>query len=260
VICGLMMLNGARAQHDSINYTDAKGLKQGKWVTTNKIHHKKYKEICYYKDNLRDSIRYYYYPNGNLVCRNYFKKGLRDGVCHQFMEDGTIDGIYIYKDDNLIWFMWFKEKGCPYFEQSAGDNRGILYENGKWCDTLHPPDTIAPNFTDAKGLKQGKWVEKDTVDGKIFKEIGYYKDGLEDSIENYYYPNGELNERTYFKKGVEDGVCHIFRKDGTISILLIYKDDNLIWEMKFNNEGCPLEEQSNGIGRVILYENGKWKK
>lgn len=88
-----------KPEEETLNFTDANGLKQGKWV-------KKWKEknieIKNYKDN---KINGYYFNNFYNPIEGYYKNGRREGIFFEFYDfkKKIIVVERFYKNDTSIW-------------------------------------------------------------------------------------------------------------------------------------------------------------
>ena len=77
-------------------------------------------------------------------------------------------------------------------------------------------DTL--NRTDAKNLKQGKWVvHVDEVRGEPgYEEEGEYKNSRKEGIWRIYYLEGDLSGLEFYHWGNKDGNCQYFNHSGSL--------------------------------------------
>lgn len=89
-------------QKETLNFTDSKGLKQGKWV-------KKWKgKIVYvehYKDNLLHGYYAYYLAGNEIACDGNYINGKREGMFFSYYDfkSKSIEMESFYKNDTSIW-------------------------------------------------------------------------------------------------------------------------------------------------------------
>ena len=103
------------------------------------------------------------------------------------------------------------------------------------------------------GQKAGNWTI--TKDGKIFG-IGRYKNGKEDGIWKYYYPNGSLHQKGKFINGKGNGLWKYYYSDGNfvgegeqindkqIDLWKWYHKNGKIYTERFYEDGKLLEIKS----------------
>ena len=116
---------------------------------------------------------------------------------------------------------------------------------------------FAQNFTDANGLKQGKWKMK--YDNGKTQYIGTFKDGVEQGLFKFFYNSGELKAtKEFFHKG-EASATHIFYKNGNIRASGIYvnKLKDSTWNYYNKDSILILSENISleifmGYGRLIM--------
>jgi len=70
-------------------------------------------------------------------------------------------------------------------------------------------------------------------DGSL-QNSGYYNQDIPDSLWKWYYNNGKVSEEGKYRIGVRDGEWKSYDTTGRLSIVRLYKDDNLIDSTKVN--------------------------
>src|ERR1700743_3333362 len=77
---------------DTLNCMDNKDLKQGRWVNHfDEIRGEPgYEEEGTYKDNLKEGAWRLYSLQGDLIGVEYYKWGMKDGVCQYFGMNGSL--------------------------------------------------------------------------------------------------------------------------------------------------------------------------
>ncbi len=166
---------------DSINAVDNNGLKQGRWIITNKT--KKLSncpetnkvEEGEYKDGKKIAIWKSFYCNGNVKNELTFLNGRPSGYAKFYYESGTVE-----------------EEG--------------MWENNRWVGQYkryHENGQLSQEFKyNAMGTREG--TQKYYYDnGKVMIE-GDWKDGKEAGLLREYYEDGSIRAEKNFAGGVLD--------------------------------------------------------
>jgi len=174
------------------NRTDAKGLKQGRWVSR--------------------------YPSGTLRYEGSFVNDKPVGEWKRYHENGKIKALLSYraKSDRLF--------------ASLFDTDGKLYAKGVFEGTIrdstwnfYSGEKIVQIENYLLGKKEGKSTGFDQY-GKVLWEREWKKDQLDGkSIE--YYPTGLKRNEISFVEGIKNGVAQFYDQDGNLSMQGFYKDD-----------------------------------
>lgn len=91
--------------HEQLNFTDAKGRKQGHWLT--KLNGKIWKDE-YFKNDLRDSVCKEYFANGDVYIDTY-TNGVRNGLRMKYHPDSVsadFQSLYISDTSIYLVFPW----------------------------------------------------------------------------------------------------------------------------------------------------------
>lgn len=166
---------------DTINYTDALGKRQGKWIVSNKLLNKP----CYtadqtveegmYADGKKTGIWKEYYCNKNLKSEITYENNRPNGYAIMYHENGKK-----------------KEEGLWKNNRWVGDYK-LYYENGQVQQAFKFNPT---------GKREGE--QKYFYDnGKTMIE-GSWAEGKEAGIVREYYENGDLKSEKNFADGFLD--------------------------------------------------------
>lgn len=235
--------NGFTNKNEAKNFTDSKGLKQGKWVeyldsncgftTQEKA---KYFGLTIYKDSKpQEIIRVYYYSSGNLyeeIPYGYLTRGVGDvpqinGVRKWYYENGRLMEEDPVSNGEL--------NGTLKKYYRNGDlNMETPYANGKkngkekWFYGNGVLGAEAP-FTDNKlnGIVIGYYISS----GKDSSEDSYSDDRLNGS-KKLYYENGKLKSEISYKDGKRNGVSKDYYESGNVKREVNFEDGKIIGEEK----------------------------
>jgi hypothetical protein len=150
------------ATGDTLNCTDMKNLRQGKWIErTNALRgNPGFDEEGEYVNGRREGLWRKYNLSGDVLNMQHYRWGLLDGKAQYF----TIDGL----EREESW-------------------RAIDPE--KKFDTIDVPDLYKPDVytqvvikNEGRSLRQGKWTYYDPRTGFILKSETYVRDSLENPL------------------------------------------------------------------------------
>lgn len=125
----------------------------------------------FYSGTLKDSVWSYYDPFKNIICRESFKLGKKDGESAYLFQNGTPYEVINYKNDlkDGDWIQYYrsgKVKSMGLYK--AGKNVGafkVLFEDGS------------------------------------SEIVGFYRDGQPDGIWKFYKTNGKVDYEIHYKYG-----------------------------------------------------------
>ena len=80
------------AKHDTINCTDFKNLKQGRWIIRieNNYGEPGYQEAGYYKDDKKEGVWTRFNSMGDVIAQEQYKWGYKDGICRYYSLMGLV--------------------------------------------------------------------------------------------------------------------------------------------------------------------------
>jgi antitoxin component YwqK of YwqJK toxin-antitoxin module len=176
----------------TVNKTDAKGLKQGKWVSK--------------------------YPDGKLKYEGYFENDKPAGEWKRFHENGKTKAIMTYRPhSDRVSAILFDDEGKKYargvFEGTQRDSTWNFYNGDKVV--------LIENY--ANGKKSGKSTGFD-ADGKILWEKEMKNDSLNGTAIEYY-PGGTKRNEILYASGKKSGPATFFDEQGLKTTDGYFKDD-----------------------------------
>jgi antitoxin component YwqK of YwqJK toxin-antitoxin module len=205
--CLLSLLS--RSQ-EAVNKTDAKGLKQGKWVSK--------------------------YTGGSLKYEGYFIQNKPAGEWKRYHENGKIKALMTYRPNSeRVFTSLFDERGKLYamgvFEGNLRDSTWNFY-SGEMLVSIE-------NYH--LGKKEGKAIGFDQNGKKIWdREL---KNGLPDGNEVQFYPSGIKMKEIFFKEGKRSGPALFYDESGNITMEGSYLDDLSEGTWKFFAKDGKLQYQ-----------------
>ena len=200
----------------AVNRTDARGMKQGKWVGK--------------------------YPDGTLKYEGKFLNDKPIGEWKRYHENGKIKAqMSYYQNSDRAFASLFEPDGRLYakgvFDRTLRDSTWNYYSGDKVVLTenylLGKKEGISKTFDQkGQGLSQKEW-KNDLLDGKAIE----------------YYPNGLRRSEIAFVGGVKNGLALFFDQDGDKTVEGNYKEDLSEGEWKFFDKDGKVKYR-------IQYEKG----
>jgi len=178
-----------------------------------------------FKNDLKEGMTVYYFPDGKIKKEVNFHNGLEEGLSKEFDTDGRIITLETYKSG----FITERELINRY------DNNGK--KHGVW-KYFYADGKIQREGTYKHGLENGYFKEYDK-DGNLITTAKYVEGNkLEDVAElvkldlrKDYYPDGKVKiAATYNKQGQPEGVRREYAPDGTIEKSYIFRNGIMIGE------------------------------
>jgi len=200
---GLIDEEGKRQGYWEEFYADPEGQikSKGKYKDGNRIDEWKFyfsnnniqQEGKYLKDGKPTGQWKWYYKSGQLLRDENFRKGLEDGMMHEYLEDGTIitEGEYI---DGLKEGEWLYQ---------YGDHKEI----GKYRD----------------GQKSGIWKYFHLTNENLNFE-GEFVDGVPNGKHKFYYENGKLQREEVYSMGIKKDLWKYYNELGELKLTVFYKN------------------------------------
>lgn len=214
---------------------------------------------------------------------SYDNAGKKTGEWKEYYTDGTIQSIFIYKDDkpNGVYQLFYsngqlKEKGVyanglvegkVTFYTNSGAPKYLSNFKADKMDGEYAEADDAGNITEKTAFKQGKLSGPFTVtfsDGKK-KVEGNYKDGEVDGPYKRYFYNGNLESEGTFTAGKENGKFVYYFDNKQIEETGSYAptgEKTGIWKSYHKNGQLFCEENYTAPGKIngtIKYFNTQGK-
>ncbi|HEV7230202.1 MAG TPA: hypothetical protein VGO45_02675 [Bacteroidia bacterium] len=206
--------------HDSINWVDSKGMKQGKFRKTDKDGKTIYEG--YFRNNNPYGTFKYYDEDGKITAISVFSK---DGKsCHttMFHRTGNIwaKGKYVNQLRDSVWEFYSNDTLVRREGYLAGKQNGssISYYHG---------GGIVDQSTWKNGVQEGLWKEYNP-DGKL-KGEGNYVNGCLSGLVIYYCAEGTKRVEAYYKDCLPEGEWKYYKcSTGEFQRSIKYKKGKLI--------------------------------
>jgi len=192
-----------------------------------------------FTEDIKQGYTFYYFPEGMIKQKIYFKDGLEDGTSFEYDKKGILNTLTVYKKGFVV-----SKDNINRFDYN-GLKRGLwkeFYENGM----------VKNECTYLDGKKNGfmKEYSKEGNLSKIEKYINDEKQLDAPELKNYelkydYYPNGKVKVAGSYYNNKAEGIRREYSQDGKIEKSYVLKDGKV-----------------TGMG--IIDENGwkqgKWKE
>jgi len=215
---------------DTINRTDAKGLKQGIWKK-------------YYSNDSLFSVGQYQNGHPYGVFKTYYKTGepqsfltyriasmvMGSHIISSNVADMTIyyesgkrkaQGKYINQKKDSVWNYYGEEGSLSSRELYVN---GV--EEGVW-KTYYENGTVSREVTYSKGKRNGPYKEY-FGDGKIKVEARMMDDNYEGLV-TMYYPNGKIWMQGKYIKHLREGDWNVYDQSGKKTAVKKYKNGDLL--------------------------------
>jgi len=261
---------------EKINFTDASGLKQGKWLDfypegvikveknfRNDLLHGYYKEyndkgklvvtLLYDEgritgtdvDNESDiEVVNKYDDAGRLIFSGPYKNDIPVGIHREYNSNGTVKGAKIYNDTGVL------------ISEGIVDESGN--RNGAWKDYSQNGVVVAEGaYSDNR--RTGTWKFY-TLTQKL-EQAGTYSNGRIDGVWRWYYPEGDLLREEEYYQGRRDGQYTEYARTGEVIAQGLYADGERNGDWKFMSgdnieNGTYLLGLRDGLWKAV-YPNGR---
>lgn len=140
----------------------------------------------------------WFFENGSLLKEEFYRNGVRDGISIEYDETGKIieEGEFVNGLEEGLWY----------------ESNGDFYTRG--------------NYTD--GLKSGNWIQYTLIKGEtktdsILSFKGNFIEDLPDGKHVRFWDNGKKKEEGLFIMGKREGEWFQYNYDGTIFLVITYR-------------------------------------
>jgi antitoxin component YwqK of YwqJK toxin-antitoxin module len=217
--------NEFSTKHDSINWVDSKGMKQGKFRKTDKDGKPIY-EGYFRNDKPYGKFRYFD-EDGKLTAVSVFSKDAKSCNTTMYHRNGAVwaKGKYVGHDS-----VWKRDSVWTIYSSDtllvSRDSYKLNKKNGL-CITYFSTGIVAEQTTFKDGKKDGTWKEF-YPDGQLYGE-GTYVNDCNEGIFNYYCAEGQLRIQGPYHNCLKHGQW-IFYKCGSQKPdhIIIYKNGEAI--------------------------------
>jgi antitoxin component YwqK of YwqJK toxin-antitoxin module len=217
------ILQAQTASRDTVNRTDANGVKQGYWEKYSPqgiliyrgyfVDGKPVGEFKRYFDNGKIKSRLFYHPHSDTVdITFYYMNGKRAAT-----------GQYVNRKKNGEWrYYSFYHDSLSYIENYKED-----LQDGPSIK-FYPEGDTAEIIMYKAGKKNGPWKQY-YPGGQLKLTATYVNNKLEGKF-SMYYPSGKNQIQGTYRYDVRQGKWYLFDKDGNLTQTISYTDgipDNL---------------------------------
>jgi antitoxin component YwqK of YwqJK toxin-antitoxin module len=210
-------------KHDSINWVDSKGMKQGKFRKTDK--------------------------DGKPIYEGYFRNNKPYGRFRYFDEDGKLTALSVFSKDakscNTTMYhrngaVWARGKYVP-------QQRDSMMKDSIW--TIYSSDSFLVARDSYKlGKKNGLSITYFSTG--IVVEQTTFKDGIKDGSWKEFYPDGQMKGEGTYVNGCLEGIVYYYCEEGQIRIQCVYHNCLPHGQWLFYKCG------SKKVDHIIVYKNG----
>lgn len=208
-----------RAQGDTLNTVDDKGLKQGHWIQ--KYSNGIIKYDGYFRDDRPVKLMRKYYENGKIKSSFIYYDNDKACAAHIFYKDSVImaRGLYREEKKDSTW-TFYNLKG----RLVADENYKLGVKHGK-STIYNLAGDIYEQFTWIDGKREGPWLQFFDTGSK--KVVGYYVSEKRHGWTTFYNPDGSVSHEGKYLLNVKDSIWNHYDAKGDIEIQQIYKRGHL---------------------------------
>lgn len=218
LIAAIIIFSAASLAHsqEEINYTDEKGLKQGRWI-------KKFENgnILYegtFKDDkpLGEFKRYYISGKAISVLNHYHDSDSADASF--FYPNGYLaaKGLYTGKNKSGVWRFYSEEKKEVLICEESYSNNLKLGKSTKF----HLNGNKAEEINYMNDLKHGEWLQY--YANAILCIKSAYKNGSLDGSFESFFANGSKEITGTYQEGVRTGNWNFYDENGSLRKTINY--------------------------------------
>ncbi len=225
LILSCFALNSALAQpeftakHDSINWVDAKGMKQGKFRTVDR--NGKTIDEGYYRNNKRYGTFTNFNEDGKVIAIRVFSKDGKSCQAKMFDSEGLLmgKGKYINELRDSVWLFYSADTVILKETYKAGKKNGpavVYFHNGK----------IADQSVWKNGIQEGPWIQFNDNGSK--RGEGNFVNGCQDGPFIYYAGMGVKRLEANYKNCLPEGTWNYLKPNGIVERTVQYKHGDVI--------------------------------
>ncbi|HYV93628.1 MAG TPA: tetratricopeptide repeat protein [Chitinophagales bacterium] len=220
----------------------------------------------WYENGDRSGTWLSYNPLGILTAKEYYIAGTQHGRQEYYNDVGKLYSVEVKEDEILQEVINFDTTGKVINTVKLKNGSGpvnTVFFNGKkrseitlkngWLQGpakfYHINGKTATEGSYKNDWQEGEWkwydnfgnvesvttFHEDSKQGKTFKyengklySVDHFKDDNSDSVTTWFFPSGKVEQQVTFKDDVRNGPVKIYNEDGSLYVLLNYKDDNLL--------------------------------
>ncbi|MCX6234683.1 MAG: toxin-antitoxin system YwqK family antitoxin [Bacteroidetes bacterium] len=215
-----------------------------------------------FKDDIKQGLTTFYYPDGKIRQTIPFVDGLENGIAMEYTQEGIVIGLVEYKKGFVVNRERINRKDVNNLKQGPWK---FFYDNG----------IVRMEGTYTNDKRNGYFKEYDR-NRNLVSVSKYINDLLQEDVAEIadldvrtdYYPNGKIKTVASFKNNIPEGVRREYAEDGKINRAFIFKEGVITGEGIISETGIkegPWKEYFNdrSLQAEGRYSNGKrigeWK-
>lgn len=231
LIIVILVLSNILSAQNTINQTDEKGFKQGKWVVKDK------QGIIKYKGQFNNDVPYgeftYYYKSGSVKAISRIFNDGQSSYTKTFHKNGNMlaEGKYVNRKKDSVWNYYANDKDKRLVAVEAYKNNS---KHGTW-KSFYSNGNVAEEITYIKGVKEGLWKQY-FEDGSIKFKVPV-KNGLKEGLFTSYFPGqAVVNISGTYSNGVKQGIWMYFNQKAEKTRRETYENGILVDVQTFEEE------------------------
>lgn len=187
----------------------------------------------------------WYYRNGIVSRKEYYKNGKREGIANSYFDDGKLKTKETFKNNLLHGkYLSYQKKGFLYEK--------IQYRNGNKSGKsirYYSNNKLSLVARYKNGEKHG--IKTSYFQNGNIETTGDYENDELIGTHSFYYKNGQLQKNVFYIKGEKNGIVKEYYESGDLKLISQYSQDQLIGTRKEYYESGQLKSE-------IAYKNGQW--
>jgi len=209
----------AIAQNDTINQTDANGIKQGFWIKNYDDGSKQAEG--FFKDGKQIGEFNHYYPMGQVQTKIKHRENSDTSDAVYFHKNGKLmgEGYYISEKKDGLWLFYDDMTQLSSAEVYKAD---VKHGESK---TFYLNKKLAKQVNYENGIETGDYIEY-FEDGKI-KEQGTFLEGEKHGKIKQFYPSGSIKTFGNYGRGKRHGEWVYYDAKGIVKAKEMYRYNKL---------------------------------
>lgn len=235
------------AQKDTLNLTDSKGLKQGRWIGKYENGKKRYEGN--FKDGYPAGEFIYFYESGEKNAEMFFSDKGKRSKAKYFHLNGVLmgKGNYVGQEKDSTWLYYDDREILSQEENYAeGKKQGV-------SKVFYLDGSVAEERNFRNNVEHG--MCKQFFKGGKVKFEADYVDGNPDGKVTFYHPNGQIKSTGLYQYAVKNGEWISYNEDGSVYTVETFVKGVAVKLKKEN--GIFITQYPNGdIMEEFTYRNG----
>jgi len=235
---------------DTVNRTDKRGWKQGKWILQNEGNDGR--DEFYYVNNKKNGPYRSSWKNNVPSEIGYYKNDKQEGKLETYI-DGKLFRASFYRNGKIV------SQTIDYFGNGRPKNGGTFFRGNGELIEYDSAGSITSKITYKENRRDGPFSRY--YPNNQLKEKGIYRDNKYWTIQARYFPSGDEDDCSTIKNG--NGTVCVRNDSGLVTKIETYKE-GLLWNI-MRYRALPVEYENighfkNGNGIIKEYDDiGKIK-